>query len=92
MDASSGAKDHSFQNCPKRGRKGTNSGKGSLPSYGIFMVTPWDLDVNEDVIGDDGIMLATEEAHGWRTHGVINCGATETVALLQAIEELGSTT
>ncbi|CAJ1388116.1 unnamed protein product [Effrenium voratum] len=42
------------------GRKGTSSGKGSSPSYGIFMVTPWDLDVNEDVIGDDGIMLATE--------------------------------
>ncbi|CAJ1424831.1 unnamed protein product, partial [Effrenium voratum] len=83
-----GAKDHSFQNCPKRGRKGTSSGKGSSPSYGIFMVTPWDLDVNEDVIGDDGIMLATEEAHGWRAHGVIDCGATETVASLQAIEEL----
>ncbi|CAJ1425291.1 unnamed protein product [Effrenium voratum] len=61
---------------------------GSSPSYGIFMVTPWDLDVNEDVIGDDGIMLATEEAHGWRAHGVIDCGATETVASLQAIEEL----
>ena len=83
-----GAKDHSFQNCPKRGRKGTGPGKGSSPSYGIFMVTPWDLDVNEDTIGEDGIMLATEETHGWRTHGVIDCGATETVASLQAIEEL----
>ena len=44
--------------------------------------------MNEDAIGDDGIMLATEETHGWRTHGVIDCGATETVASLQAIEEL----
>ena len=86
-----GSKDHSFYHCPKRNKQGSSShqtSKGSFFVRSIFMVTAVEESENglEPEPTLEQILATVAVEHPG--HAVIDTGATETIASLDALQEI----
>ncbi len=89
-----GAKDHDFRRCPKRDQSAAGS-TSSRPAYGnavlfveeasdVFMVADGEESTAMPVISE-AFSAVSREFPG---HAVIDCGATESISSLEALEEI----
>ena len=85
-----GRKDHSFRQYPTRIPKGKGKGKSSaLYSGTAFMVESEEIPESSDPLsGQDAVLLQTSQDREDAGFGIIDCGATETVGSLPALESL----
>ena len=83
-----GSQDHDFRRCPKR-QSSSNTGAParSLYAAAVFMVSSEQADEIADVTFPTGDVLATLAAQ-FPGHAVLDSGATESIASLEAMHEV----